>query len=382
MNSFKHVEAAIEYEIARQIGPASRAASAWCRRRACGTPTRAPRTPCAPRSRRTTIATSPSRICRRCVVDDDVDRARARRAARAADRAAPALHRRSACRPTTPRVLTAEQSDRRLLRGGRSPAAPTPSWPPTGSRPSCSARLNRDGKTIDAIAGGAGALAELIAPHRRQDDQRQDRQGRLRQDVGDGQRRRARSSQAEGLHAGHRRRRASKPPAARRSTPTRSRSRRLPRRQRQDDRLLRRPGDEGDAGQGQPRAGQRDPEEAARHEHRRHRPRRDAVAAALRSRDGVLVAARSAPPARATRSGSPAAPSTRWRARSRTWWCAARRRSAAPPPTAWPSARAPARRSTTAAALLRATRPTAVNLFWALERMLKPLSQHDAVAPA
>ena len=56
--------------------------------------------------------------------------------------------------------------------------------------------------------------------------------------------------------------------------------------------------------------------------------------------------------------------------------CAARRRSASPRPTAWwsrcstPTTRSPIRRgaSPTRAAILGATRPTAVNLRWALER--------------
>jgi aspartyl/glutamyl-tRNA(Asn/Gln) amidotransferase B subunit len=69
MNSFRAVEKAIAFEIARQSEAArarrSRQASAWCRRRACGTPTARRRGRCAARSTRTTTATSPSRTCSR-----------------------------------------------------------------------------------------------------------------------------------------------------------------------------------------------------------------------------------------------------------------------------------------------------------------------------
>ena len=94
------------------------------------------------------------------------------------------------------------------------------------------------------------------------------------------------------------------------------------------------------------------------------------------------VAARSAPPARARSVDRAAAPSTRWRAPSRTWWCAAR------PPSARRRLRHGHRRARPGAArgrraeTLRATRPTAVNLFWAIERMLQPTPKNVPVRPS
>ena len=63
LNSFRFVEKAINYEVARQIDMHRSRAARWCRRRACTTRTRARRARCAPRKRRTTTATSRIRTC-------------------------------------------------------------------------------------------------------------------------------------------------------------------------------------------------------------------------------------------------------------------------------------------------------------------------------
>ena len=82
MNSFRFIERGIRAEIARQeqiLGTGGR----WSRRRCTSTPPPARSPRCAARRRRTTIATSPSRISCRCDRRADA-RARARRAGRAA----------------------------------------------------------------------------------------------------------------------------------------------------------------------------------------------------------------------------------------------------------------------------------------------------------
>ena len=69
LNSFRHVQRALEYEIARQTALARAKAGASCRRRACGIRPPAAPSRCAARRRRTTIATSRSRTCRRWQLD-------------------------------------------------------------------------------------------------------------------------------------------------------------------------------------------------------------------------------------------------------------------------------------------------------------------------
>ena len=92
-----------------------------CSRRCSGTPTRGEVRPAAPRKEATTIAISPSPICRRCMLARDVDRRRRRttcpscptaRRARFATRV-------RAHAEYDIEVLTADAARRRLLRGGR-----------------------------------------------------------------------------------------------------------------------------------------------------------------------------------------------------------------------------------------------------------------------
>ena len=90
--------------------------------------------------------------------------------------------------------------------------------------------------------------------------------------------------------------------------------------------------------------------------------------------DTAALRGRRAPaarPARAARARS-AGCAARRRARSPTasgrWRCAARRRSASPPRTGWRSRRERHGRREAADAAARRTRPTAVNLRWALDR--------------
>ena len=59
LNSFRFVEKAINFEIARQIERDRRAVEKWCRKRACTIRTKMRRAPCGPRKRRTIIATFP-----------------------------------------------------------------------------------------------------------------------------------------------------------------------------------------------------------------------------------------------------------------------------------------------------------------------------------
>ena len=178
MNSFKHVEAAIEYEIARQIDAASRAASAWCRRRACGTPTRARRTRCAQRSRRTTIATSPSPTCRRS--------SSTRRGSRACAATLPELP--IARRQRFIDALGLSAYDAGVLTAEQRVADYFDAVVALGADAEAGGQLDhrRDARALNATAvdrrrRSRRALAELIALVERRDDPRQDRQGRLRQ---------------------------------------------------------------------------------------------------------------------------------------------------------------------------------------------------------
>ena len=65
LNSFRHVQRALEYEIERQIERRRAAAARSITRPGCGMPRAGGRSRCAARRRRTTTATSPSPTCRR-----------------------------------------------------------------------------------------------------------------------------------------------------------------------------------------------------------------------------------------------------------------------------------------------------------------------------
>ena len=65
LNSFRNVARAIEHEVARQVAAHRVRAAGSSRRPASGTPTAARPSPCAPRKRPTTTATSRSPTCRR-----------------------------------------------------------------------------------------------------------------------------------------------------------------------------------------------------------------------------------------------------------------------------------------------------------------------------
>ena len=104
-------------------------------------------------------------------------------------------------------VLTASARAGRLLRGGgaRSLGGHARSWPPTGSCGELAAaaqpRWPRDQRPA---ASTPTALAALLAAHRRQHHLRQDRQGRVRGDVGR-RRERRRDHRGAGPAADHRR---------------------------------------------------------------------------------------------------------------------------------------------------------------------------------
>ena len=69
LNSFRYLRQALEYEIERQIDLRRTRAAASSRKRGCGIRRPAAPSRCAARKKRTTTATSRSRICRRSSVD-------------------------------------------------------------------------------------------------------------------------------------------------------------------------------------------------------------------------------------------------------------------------------------------------------------------------
>ena len=117
--------------------------AASCRRRGCGTPMPAAPSRCAARKRRTTIAISPSPICRRCGSPRPTWRSGRRSCRSCPKRMRERLVAQYGLPAYDAGVLTQSAGAGALLRSGPRPPPATPRRPATGSWASCCACCTR-----------------------------------------------------------------------------------------------------------------------------------------------------------------------------------------------------------------------------------------------